>query len=133
MRKIYYLAPFEPLNSIFTDAPISMEDIDLELDEMELVAAAAGYYYYSCLTKQPSRCLSPRRCEFVSEVLNGHDDYCREMLRMDKHFLSSMQEQFAYSLRDSIAAAMWDDFLNKWDEWHATKVVSEYGIPNNGT
>ncbi|KAL1319140.1 protein ALP1-like isoform X1 [Arachis hypogaea] len=67
------------------DAPISMEDIDLELDEMELVAAAAGYYYYSCLTKQPSRCLSPRRCEFVSEVLNGHDDYCREMLRMDKH------------------------------------------------
>ncbi|RYR58120.1 hypothetical protein Ahy_A05g023793 isoform A [Arachis hypogaea] len=99
------------------DAPISMEDIDLELDEMELVAAAAGYYYYSCLTKQPSRCLSPRRCEFVSEVLNGHDDYCREMLRMDKHFLSSMQEQFAYSLRDSIAAAMWDDFLNKWDEW----------------
>ncbi|XP_020999545.1 uncharacterized protein LOC107489716 [Arachis duranensis] len=62
-----------------------MEDIDLELDEMELVAAAAGYYYYSCLTKQPSRCLSPRRCEFVSEVLNGHDDYCREMLRMDKH------------------------------------------------
>ncbi|XP_072093479.1 uncharacterized protein [Arachis hypogaea] len=66
-------------------APISMEDIDLELDEMELVAAAAGYYYYSCLTKQPSRCLSPRRCEFVSEVLNGHDDYCREMLRMDKH------------------------------------------------
>ncbi|XP_061349564.1 uncharacterized protein LOC133294826 isoform X1 [Gastrolobium bilobum] len=67
------------------DTPISMDDIDLELDEMELVAAAAGYYYYSCLTKQPSRCLSPRRCEFMTEVLNGHDDFFREMLRMDKH------------------------------------------------
>ncbi|KAK7314853.1 hypothetical protein VNO77_33381 [Canavalia gladiata] len=67
------------------DTPISMDDIDLELDEMELVAAAAGYYYYSCLTKQPSRGLSPGRCEFMTEVLNGHDDFCREMLRMDKH------------------------------------------------
>ncbi|XP_027358471.1 uncharacterized protein LOC113867380 isoform X3 [Abrus precatorius] len=67
------------------DTPISMDDIDLELDEMELVAAAAGYYYYSCLTKQPSRGFSPRRCEFMTEVLNGHDDFCREMLRMDKH------------------------------------------------
>jgi len=62
-----------------------MDDIDLELDEMELVAAAAGYHYYSCLTKQPARGLSPRRCEFMTEVLNGHGDFCREMLRMDKH------------------------------------------------
>lgn len=35
----------------------------------------------------------------------------------DVQLLPSMQEQFALSLRDSIAAAMWDDFLNKWDEW----------------
>ncbi|CAK8532395.1 unnamed protein product [Lathyrus sativus] len=68
------------------DTPINMEDIDLELDEMELVAAAAGYYYYNSLTKQqPSRCLSPRRCEFMTEVLNGSDVFCREMLRMDRH------------------------------------------------
>nr|XP_004512634.1 uncharacterized protein LOC101506160 isoform X2 [Cicer arietinum] len=67
------------------DKSIVVDDIDLELDEMELVAAAAGYYYYSSLTKQPSRCLSPRRCEFMTEVLNGHDDFCREMLRMDRH------------------------------------------------
>lgn len=73
------------LKFIFTDTPISMDDIDLELDEMELVAAAAGYHYYSCLTKQPARGLSPRRCEFMTEVLNGHGDFCREMLRMDKH------------------------------------------------
>lgn len=85
IRNTYYLAPFVLLKFIFSDTPISMDDIDLELDEMELVAAAAGYYYYSCLTKQPSRCLSPRRCEFMTEVLNGNDDFCREMLRMDKH------------------------------------------------
>nr|AFK45093.1 unknown [Lotus japonicus] len=35
----------------------------------------------------------------------------------DVQLLSSMQEQLAFSLRDSIASAMWDDFLNKWDEW----------------
>ncbi|KAJ1417292.1 hypothetical protein SESBI_16718 [Sesbania bispinosa] len=177
------------------DTPISMDDIDLELDEMELVAAAAGYYYYSCLTKQPSRCLSPRRCEFMTEVLNGHDDFCREMLRMDKHvfhklcdilrqramlrdtagiqrdiviaacvlhnfirreerndwlfssvggapvdelsdldelpdiqLLSSIQEQLAFSLRDSIAAAMWDDFLNKWDEWSVLSIIILHGM-----
>lgn len=30
--------------------------------------------------------------------------------------VSSIQE-VAFSIRDSIAAAMWDDFINKWDEW----------------
>lgn len=35
----------------------------------------------------------------------------------DVPMLSSIQEQLAFSLRDSIAASMWDDFLNKWDEW----------------
>ncbi|WJX66782.1 hypothetical protein P8452_51302 [Trifolium repens] len=219
------------------DTPINMDDIDLELDEMELVAAAAGYYYYSSRTKQPSRGLSHMKCEFMTEVLNGHDDFCREMLRMDRHhttspkirnssrfypyfkdcigvidgmhipahvpakdqsrfrnkkgsvsdsrvlravlddpdqnfpqipqgkyylvdqgylntegfiapfhgvryqpfefrggtlvndepsnldelpdvqFLSSIQEQIAFSLRESVSAAMFDDFLNKWDEW----------------
>lgn len=60
-------------------------DLELELDEMELVAAAAGYYYFNCLTKQPVRSLSPGRCGFMTEMLNGHDDFSREMLRMDKH------------------------------------------------
>ena len=31
--------------------------------------------------------------------------------------VSSIQEQVAYSIRDSVAAAMWDDFISKWDEW----------------
>jgi hypothetical protein len=67
-----------------------MDDIDLELDEMELVAAAAGYYYYSSRTKQPSRGLSHMKCEFMTEVLNGHDDFCREMLRMDRHVFQKL-------------------------------------------
>lgn len=31
--------------------------------------------------------------------------------------VSTVQEQVAFSMRDSIAATMWDDFINKWDEW----------------
>lgn len=31
--------------------------------------------------------------------------------------VSSVQEQVAFSMRDSMAAAMWDDFINKWDDW----------------
>lgn len=31
--------------------------------------------------------------------------------------MTSMQEQIASSLRDAIAGEMWNDFLNKWDEW----------------
>ncbi|XP_023900451.1 uncharacterized protein LOC112012297 isoform X2 [Quercus suber] len=61
-----------------------MDNYDLDLDEMELVAAAAGYYYHNSTTKQP-RNLSPHGSSFMTEVLNGHDDGCREMFRMDKH------------------------------------------------
>lgn len=35
----------------------------------------------------------------------------------DVPMLSSIQEQLAFSSRDSIASSMWDDFLTKWDEW----------------
>ncbi|GAV85037.1 DDE_4 domain-containing protein [Cephalotus follicularis] len=62
----------------------SMDDFELELDEMELVAAAAGYYYYNTITKQPGRSLSPSGCGFMTELRNGNDDVCREMFRMDK-------------------------------------------------
>ncbi|KAI4351928.1 hypothetical protein L6164_006227 [Bauhinia variegata] len=74
------------------DSSTGMDDIDLRLDEMELVAAAAGYYYYSCISKQSCRSLSPRRCGFMTEVLNGHDDFCREMLRMDKHVFHKLSD-----------------------------------------
>ncbi|XP_018809321.1 uncharacterized protein LOC108982383 isoform X2 [Juglans regia] len=62
-----------------------MDDFDLELDEMEIIAAAAGYYHYNSITRQPPRMLSPRGSGFMSEVLNGHDDGCCEMFRMNKH------------------------------------------------
>lgn len=62
-----------------------MDDFDLELDEMEIIATAAGYYHYNSITRQPPRMLSPRGSGFMSEVLNGHDDGCCEMFRMNKH------------------------------------------------
>nr|XP_016460117.1 PREDICTED: uncharacterized protein LOC107783641 [Nicotiana tabacum] len=62
-----------------------MDDADIELDEMELVAAAAGYHYYNCITRQPSRSSTPKGSGFLSELLSANDDVCREMLRMDKH------------------------------------------------
>ncbi|XP_047311257.1 uncharacterized protein LOC124914701 [Impatiens glandulifera] len=60
-------------------------DDDLYMDEMELVAAAAGYNYYSSLAKLPRRDKSPSGTGFLAEVLTGEDEVCREMLRMDKH------------------------------------------------
>lgn len=63
-----------------------MDDFDLELEEMELTAAAAGYYYYNSITRQPCRGLSPSKASgFMTEVLSGHDDVFQEMFRMDKH------------------------------------------------
>lgn len=74
------------LNFASTDMSAGLDDFDLELEEMELIAAAAGYYYYNSITRQPPRSLSPSGgCGFMTEVLNGHDDLFREMFRMDKH------------------------------------------------
>ncbi|XP_015573951.1 uncharacterized protein LOC8285006 isoform X1 [Ricinus communis] len=69
---------------VSADTSASMDDFDLELDEMELVAAAAGYYYYTSINRQPRCSSSPSGSGFMNEVLDGHDDLCREMFRMDK-------------------------------------------------
>ncbi|KAL5753419.1 hypothetical protein ACOSQ2_023926 [Xanthoceras sorbifolium] len=66
------------------DTSASM-DFDIELDEMELVAAAAGYYYYNSISRQPQQGMSPSGKGFMTQLLEGHDDVCREMFRMDKH------------------------------------------------
>lgn len=68
-----------------TDVSTGMDDIDIELDKMELVAAAAGYYYYNCIISQPARSLSTTKSGFMTEVLEGPDDVCQEMFRMNKH------------------------------------------------
>ncbi|KAJ6291019.1 hypothetical protein OIU76_024184 [Salix suchowensis] len=72
------------------DTLASMEDFDLELDKMELVAAAAGYYYYNSITRQPRQSSLPYGSSFMSEVLNGPDDGCQEMFRMDKHVFHNL-------------------------------------------
>ncbi|KAJ6296535.1 hypothetical protein OIU78_022285 [Salix suchowensis] len=72
------------------DTLASMEDFDLELDKMELVAAAAGYYYYNSITRQPRQSSLPYGSSFMSEVLDGPDDGCQEMFRMDKHVFHNL-------------------------------------------
>ncbi|XVF58909.1 hypothetical protein PTKIN_Ptkin07bG0103800 [Pterospermum kingtungense] len=77
------------------DKSTGMDDLDLELDEMELVAAAAGYYYYNSITRQIRFSSSPSGSGFMNEVLEGPDDLCREMFRMDKHVFHKL----CYTLR----------------------------------
>ncbi|KAJ6349635.1 hypothetical protein OIU77_007088 [Salix suchowensis] len=72
------------------DTLASMEDFDLELDKMELVAAATGYYYYNSITRQPRHSSLPYGSSFMSEVLDGPDDGCQEMFRMDKHVFHNL-------------------------------------------
>ena len=35
----------------------------------------------------------------------------------DIQLASSIQDHMAFSLRESIMGAMWNDFINKWDQW----------------
>ncbi|XP_059317420.1 uncharacterized protein LOC132067989 [Lycium ferocissimum] len=67
-----------------------MDDVDIELDELELVAAAAGYHYYNSITRQSSRSSTPKGSGFLSELLSADEDVCREMLRMDKHVFQKL-------------------------------------------
>ncbi|KAJ6697583.1 hypothetical protein OIU85_003909 [Salix viminalis] len=84
---VLYILHFNPIS---TDTLASMEDFDLELDKMELVAAAAGYYYYNSITWQPRHSSLPYGSSFMSEVLDGPDDGCQEMFQMDKHVFHNL-------------------------------------------
>lgn len=79
------IATASKLRSTAITKNVSTGADNLALDEMELVAAAAGYYYYNSLTRRPHCSFSPSGSGFMTEVLNGSDDGCREMFRMDKH------------------------------------------------
>ncbi|KAK3027755.1 hypothetical protein RJ639_042247 [Escallonia herrerae] len=91
----------------------SMEDVDLELDEMELVAAAAAACVIHNLIRREERNdwlfagIGGGTIEDLPDLEDSHE----------LQLASSVQEQIASSFRDSVAAAMWDDFINNWDEW----------------
>ncbi|KAK6145006.1 hypothetical protein DH2020_021826 [Rehmannia glutinosa] len=109
---------------------ISMDDFDIELDEMELVAAAAGYHYYTSITKQPARSLSPKGSGFMTEVLNGDDDFCREMLRMDKHVFCKLSDTLRQRgmLRDTASVMIEEQlgiFLNIVGHNERNRVIQE--------
>lgn len=71
----------------------------------------------ACVLHNYIRCVERNDWLFASvegvavEELADLDD------QVDVQLASSVQEQVAFSLRESIAAAMWNDFINKWDEW----------------
>ncbi|OVA10938.1 hypothetical protein BVC80_8753g17 [Macleaya cordata] len=107
-----------------------MGDYDLELDEMELVAAATGYYYYCHIDKQRDLIIAAcvihnliRREErndwlfldsqmrAASAEVHDQDDQPETLPT------TTVQEQAAFLLRHSIAAAMWNNFINEWDTW----------------
>ncbi|KAL6502688.1 hypothetical protein OROHE_024341 [Orobanche hederae] len=108
-----------------------MDDFDLELDEMELVAAAAGYHYYMSITRQPARSLSPKGSGFMNEVLHlGNDDRCREMLRMDKHVFHKLSGTLRQKgmLRDTAGVMIEEQlaiFLNIVGHNERNRVIQE--------
>ncbi|KAI8031058.1 putative nuclease HARBI1 [Camellia lanceoleosa] len=112
------------------DLSAGMDDCDLELDEMELVAAAAGYYYYNSITKQPRRSVSPSGAGFMAEVLNGQDDVCREMFRMDKHVFHKLCDTLRQKgmLRDTAGVMIEEQmaiFLNIVGHNERNRVIQE--------
>ncbi|CAA2933598.1 Hypothetical predicted protein [Olea europaea subsp. europaea] len=117
-------------NSICTDSSAFMDDFDIELDELELVAAAAGYHYYNSITRCPVHSVSPKGSGFLAEVLNGHDDSCREMLRMDKHVFHKLSDTFRQRgmLRDTAGVMIEEQlaiFLNIVGHNERNRVIQE--------
>lgn len=107
-----------------------MDDFDIELDTMELVAVAAGYHYYTSITKQPARSLSPKGSGFMSEVLKGPDDVCRELLRMDKHVFHKLSDTLRQRgmLRDTAGVMIEEQlaiFLNIVGHNERNRVIQE--------
>ncbi|GLU12156.1 hypothetical protein SLE2022_288590 [Rubroshorea leprosula] len=112
------------------DKSTSMDDTDLELDEMELVAAAAGYYYYNTINNQPVRSSSPHGRGYLNEVLEGSDDVSRELLRMDKHVFHKLCDTLRQRnmLRDTAGVMIEEQvaiFLNIVGHNERNRVIQE--------
>ncbi|XVF16905.1 hypothetical protein REPUB_Repub10bG0071300 [Reevesia pubescens] len=112
------------------DKSTGMDDLDLELDEMELVAAAAGYYYFNSITRQVHCSSSPSGSGFMNEVLEGPDDVCCEMLRMDKHVFHKLCSTLRHRgmLRDTAGVMIEEQlaiFLNIVGHNERNRVIQE--------
>lgn len=108
-----------------------MDDFDLELDEMELIAATAGYCYYNNIMSKSCRSLSPRQgCGIMTEVLNGQDEVFREMFRMDKHVFHKLCDILRHRgmLRDTAGVMIEEQlgiFLNIIGHNERNRVIQE--------
>ncbi|XP_051117938.1 uncharacterized protein LOC127242440 isoform X2 [Andrographis paniculata] len=112
------------------DSSTGMEDIDIELDKMELIAAAAGYHLYNSITRRTANASSPKGSGFMTEVLNGPDDFFREMFRMDKHVFQKLGNTLRHRamLRDTPGVMIEEQlaiFLNVVGHNERNRVIQE--------
>ncbi|XP_028785955.1 putative nuclease HARBI1, partial [Neltuma alba] len=59
--------------------------INEELTQYEAVGALVGHYCEMYMFKQPCRTSEQTGNLWVQDIMNGHDDRCPEMFRVDKH------------------------------------------------
>lgn len=109
---------------------MEMDDVDIELDEMELVAAAAAYFLYNSVTAQSGPRCFPRKCSFMAEALNSQDDVFREMFRMDKHVFHKLCDNLRQKnlLRDTAGVMIEEQltiFLNIIGHNERNRVIQE--------
>lgn len=78
--------------------------------QRDIVIAACVLHNFIRREERNDWLFSSLGAKFVDELLDPDE-------LPDVQLLSSMQEQIAFSLRESVSASMFDDFLNKWDEW----------------
>ncbi|XP_010521713.1 PREDICTED: uncharacterized protein LOC104800545 isoform X2 [Tarenaya hassleriana] len=101
-----------------------------ELDEMELMAAAASYYYLRGLSSPHPSNFPLTRCAFMKGFLEGPDDDCREMLRMDKRVFRKLSDTLRRKclLRDTAGVMIEEQiaiFLNIVGHNQRNRVIQE--------
>lgn len=71
----------------------------------------------ACVLHNYIRRMSKRDILFSSAEGTTMDELPDLDENLDIELVTSVQEHVAYSMRESIAAEMWDDFINRWDQW----------------
>lgn len=78
--------------------------------QRDIVIAACVLHNYIRLEERNDRLFTSAEGVLVDEVPDFDE-------HPDLQLVSPMQDEVAFSSRESIASAMWDDFINNWDEW----------------
>jgi hypothetical protein len=78
--------------------------------QRDIVIAACVLHNYIRCEERNDRLFTSAEAVVVDEVPDFDE-------HPDMQLASPIQDEVAFSSRESIASAMWDDFLNNWDEW----------------